>query len=386
VVTRFEFATAQRIIFGAGTLQEAGLLAKTLGRRPLLVTGRDPDRSRLLAGLLGVQGLQAQRFALDGEPRTANIRSGVAQARAASIDSVIAFGGGSALDAGKAIAALVTNPGDPLQYLEVIGQGRTLEHHPLPCLAIPTTAGTGSEVTRNAVLASPEEGLKVSLRHAWMLPRIALVDPELTHGLPPEITASTGLDALTQLIEPYVSNRSNPMTDALCLEGLRRAAASLHRAWENGHDAQAREGMALASLFGGLALANSGLGAVHGLAAPLGGMKPVPHGVACATLLPHVLEANVARLRAGAAEGPALARFTDLARILTGNPEADAEDGVQWVKALVEDLQIPGLRQYGFSSADLESIAVRATKASSMQANPVRLGVDDLTTILGKAL
>ena len=386
MVTRFEFATAQRIIFGAGCLQEAGLLAKALGRKPLLVTGREPARSGRLVELLGSQGVQAQRFMVPGEPQVADIRAGVAQARAASVDLVIAFGGGSALDAGKAIAALITNPGDPLQYLEVIGQGRSLEHHPLPCLAIPTTAGTGSEVTRNAVLAAPEAGLKVSLRHAWMLPRVALVDPELTLGLPPEITASTGLDALTQLIEPFVSNRANPMTDACCREGLRRVAGSLHRAWENGHDLKAREDMALASLFGGLALANGGLGAVHGLAAPLGGLKPVPHGVACAALLPHVLEANLAKLREQDPGGQGIVRFTELAVVLTGNPEAGAEDGVRWVMSLVEDLQIPGLALYGVIVADLEPIAQRATKANSMQANPVLLRVDDLVGILAKAL
>lgn len=386
MMTRFEFATAQRIIFGAGVLQEAGILAKSFGKRPLLVTGRDSSRCLPLAGLLESQGLPVQRFSVPGEPTVSDIRSGVSFAKSVNADVVIAFGGGSALDGGKAIAALVTNQGDPLQYLEVIGQGRALERHPLPCIAIPTTAGTGSEVTRNAVLAAPDQGLKVSLRHAWMLPKVALVDPALTLELPPEITASTGLDALTQLIEPYVSIRANPMTDAICLEGLRRAAGSLHRAWESGRDLKAREDMALASLLGGMALANAGLGAVHGLAAPLGGLKPVPHGVACAALLPHVLEANLRGLRSLGLGHPALPKFLEVARILTGNPEAEAEDGVRWIKALVEDLQIPRLENYGVTTFDLEVVAERSLQASSMKANPLELSAAELLEILGKAM
>lgn len=386
MVTRFEFATAQRIVFGSGVIQEVGHLANALGKRPLVVTGRDSSRCSGLIDLLGSQGLQMQRFSLSGEPTVSDIRSGVSYARSVNADLIIAFGGGSALDGGKAIAALVTNQGDPVQYLEVIGQGRALERHPLPCIAIPTTAGTGSEVTRNAVLTSPEQGLKVSLRHSWMLPRVALVDPELTLDLPPEITASTGLDALTQLIEPFVSTRSNPMTDALCLEGLRRVAGSLHQAWESGHNLKAREDMALASLLGGLALANSGLGAVHGLAAPLGGLRPIPHGVACAALLPHVLEANLQVLRSSDSGNPVITKFMELARVLTGNHDTEAEDGVRWIKALVEELQVPRLERYGLSSSDLEVIAERALKASSMQANPVKLEVGTLVEILAKAM
>lgn len=383
---RFEFATAQRIIFGEGAFQEVGLLAKSLGKRPLVVTGRDASRCQRLIELLVSQEIQPSLFSLHGEPTIMDIRQGSAQAKAMSADMVIAFGGGSALDGGKAIAALSVNPGDPLQYLEVIGQGRSLERHPLPCLAIPTTAGTGSEVTRNAVLTSPDQGVKVSLRNEWMLPQLALVDPVLTLSLPPEITASTGLDALTQLIEPFVSTRANPMTDALCLEGIRRVVRSLRRAWENGHDLQAREDMALASLFGGLALANAGLGAVHGLAAPLGGLRPIPHGVACAALLPHVMEANLRALRSGDSMNSTRMKFAELARVVTGNPDAEAGDGLSWVKALVENLHIRGLREYGLMPEDIDLVIERALKASSMQANPVRLDKNALAEIITKAL
>jgi alcohol dehydrogenase class IV len=253
----------------------------------------------------------------------------------------------------------------------------------LPCIAIPTTAGTGSEVTRNAVLVSPDHGVKASLRHPWMLPSVALVDPALTVGVPAAITASTGLDALTQLIEPFLSVKANPMTDALCLEGVRRAARSLKRAWTDGDDLAAREDMALASLLGGLALANAGLGAVHGLAAPLGGLAPVPHGAACAALLPHVLEAN---LRASGPGSPVWVKFQELAGLLTGNPGADAQDGLRWVQDLVTELRVPGLGRYGLSAADLDLIAERGLAASSMKANPVTFDRAALVAILVKAM
>src|ERR1022692_1675930 len=289
----FEFATAARILFGEGTLRQVPPAAATLGRRALLVTGASPDRAFPLQKALEAAHVSTVPFSVPGEPTLDLIGSAPRD-----FDFVIAFGGGSALDAAKAIAALLTNPGDPLDYLEVIGLGHPLRAPAAPCIAIPTTAGTGSEVTRNAVLASPEHRVKASLRAAGMLPRLAVVDPELTLGLPRSITASTGLDALTQCIEPYVSVRANPMTDLVCVEGIRRAAAALPRVWENGCDREARGEMAWASLLGGMALANAGLGAAHGFAAPVGGMFAAPHGAICAALLPHVMEVNVQALRA----------------------------------------------------------------------------------------
>jgi alcohol dehydrogenase class IV len=296
---------------------------------------------------------------------------------------VIGFGGGSALDLAKAIAALVTN-GDVLRYLEVVGEGRSLEARPLPCIAIPTTAGTGSEVTRNAVLASPEHGVKASLRHGWMLPDAAIVDPWLTHELPPEVTASTGVDALTQLIEPYVSTKLNPMTDGFCREGMQRSARSLRRAWSDGKDAKAREDLAMASLLGGLALANAGLGAVHGLAAPIGGLRPVPHGAACAALLPHVMEANVNGLRR--LKDSRLDRFAEVAQILTGIDGASPEDGVAWIRQCVRELRIPGLSDWGFQASDIAPTANKALNASSIRANPVTFNAIELETILSSSL
>jgi alcohol dehydrogenase class IV len=296
------------------------------------------------------------------------------------------MGGGSAIDAGKAIAALVTNPGDPLQYLEVIGQGQPLTAAPLPFIAIPTTAGTGAEVTRNAVLASGEHRVKVSLRHPLMLARAAIIDPELTYSVPPAVTASTGMDALTQCLEPFVSNAANPMTDALCREGMLRAARSLRRAYNQGEDAAAREDMALCSLFGGLALANAKLGAVHGFAGPLGGMYPIPHGTACAALLAPVMEANIRALRERQPDSPSLARYTEVARLLTGQPQASAEDGAAWARELTAALNIPPLAQYGVRREHFPEIVEKAARASSMKGNPIPLTDTELTAVLETAL
>jgi alcohol dehydrogenase class IV len=323
---------------------------------------------------------------VSGEPTVDLIREGARHAQAAACDVVISIGGGSVIDAGKAIAIIATNGGEPLEFLEIVGKGRAITVPPLPFIAVPTTAGTGSEVTRNAVLGSTEHGVKASLRSPLMLPRVAVVDPELTFGLPPEVTAFTGLDALTQLIEPYVSIRANPLVDAICVDGIQRIASALRRAYHNGADRYARHDMALASLFGGLALGNAGLGVVHGFAAPLGGQWKAPHGVLCAALLPHGMAANVAGLRARAPQHPALERYSAVARLLTGRSEASVEDGIDWIRALSEELSIPALRAWGITEADLPGVAEKAAKASSMQANPLPLTEEELIAVVSAAL
>ena len=382
----FEFATATRIIFGPDSARQLGKVAEGLGRRALVVTGQAPVRVQPLLDLLTVHGLAVVSFATAPEPSLETARAGVALARAHDCDLVVAMGGGSAIDVAKAIAALVTNGGDPLDYLEVIGAGQPIGLAPLPLIALPTTAGTGSEVTRNAVLESPEHQVKVSMRSPLMLPRVAIVDPALTLSLPPAVTASTGLDALTQLIEPYVSQRANPLTDALAQAGIVRVAGALRRAYEHGHDLAARTDMALASLWGGMALANAGLGAVHGLAAPIGGMYGAAHGAVCAALLPHVMAVNVQALRMRAPASPAAARYVDVARWLTGDAAATAAGGAAWVAALVADLRIPRLAEYGIGPHDFAHIIPRARVASSMAANPIPLTDQELTTILTRAL
>jgi len=367
-------------------LRQAGSIVAQMGRRPFVVTGRTMMRAAPLLNELTERGIECAKFSVDGEPTIAVAREGTKRALEGDCDLVIGFGGGSALDTGKVVAALLTNGGDPEDYLEVIGKGKQLICPSAPYIAIPTTAGTGAEVTRNAVLASPEQGVKVSLRSPLMLPRLALVDPELTYSLPPEATASTGLDALTQLVEPYVSTKSNPITDALCREGIRRAARSLRRAYEQGDDAAAREDMMLASLLGGLTLANAGLGAVHGFAGPVGGMFPAPHGAICARLLPHVIAVNVAALRKRSPRSEALGRYDEIGRILTGNTEATADDAVAWAERTCEGLRVPPLASYGITLADLPAIIERATVASSMRSNPVELTPDEMRQILERAL
>ncbi len=378
---RFEFATATRIIFGEGTAATLPELVRNFGTRPLVVTGASTKRASWL-----VSALSAEVFAVPGEPTVDLVREGARCVQNSSCDVIISLGGGSAIDAGKAIATVATNGGEPLEFLDVVGKGRAIVAPPLPFIAVPTTAGTGSEVTRNAVLGSTEHGVKASLRSPLMLPRIALVDPELTYGLPPAVTAASGLDALTQLIEPYVSVRANPLGDAICVAGIRRITGALRRAYHDSANREARRDMALASLYGGLALANAGLGVVHGFAAPLGGSWKAPHGALCAALLPHGMAANVAALRARAPQDPALERYTAIARVLTGRSEASAEDGIDWVRALCVELNVPPLRAWGISEADLPGVVEKATRASSMQANPLPLTGEELLRVATAAL
>jgi alcohol dehydrogenase class IV len=383
---RFEFATAGRIIFGPGTHEECGPLASELGKRALVVHGSNAVRTRPLLASLEAAHIEYSCFEVRSEPTVEQIADGVNQARLAKSEIVIGFGGGSVIDSAKAIAGLVTNPGAILDYLEVIGKGKQLTVPALACVAIPTTAGTGAEVTRNSVLASLDHQVKVSLRSPYLLPRLAVVDPKLTIDLPASVTASTGLDALTQLIEPYVSVRANPVTDGFCVEGMRRVARSLRRAYDQGEDLQAREDMALASLFGGLSLANAGLGAVHGFAAPIGGMFHAPHGAVCAALLPHVMRVNLGALRERLTGSDSLRRYDSVAKILTGSKEATAIDGVHWVNELCKAVKIPGLQSYGITANDSAALVEKAAKASSMKANPIALTPEELTEALQAAL
>jgi len=383
----FDFATANRIIFGCGALQKAGPAAATMGERALVVIGKSVERADPLVDMLRSNRLGVELLSIPHEPTADLIMKGVKLAREWGSDFVIGMGGGSAIDSGKAIAALLNNPGDIYDYLEVIGRGEPLKNPPAPYIAIPTTSGTGSEVTKNAVISSPEHHVKVSLRSRTMLPQLAIVDPELTYSLPPKITASTGLDALTQVIEPYVSILTNPLTDGLCLEGIRRARRSIYKAYRDGSDQQAREDMALASLFGGLALANAKLGAVHGFAGPVGGMFPeAPHGSICGLLLPHVMRVNVIALKKRIPDGGALRRYTEIAKILTQDKNSTPEDGVRWMEDMCSALACPSLSTYGVTEGDLDKVIQKASQSSSMKGNPIRLNTNEMREILSSAL
>lgn len=383
---KFEFATSQRIVFGPGTLSEAGPIAASLGRKALLVTRRSDPATDALRALLDRSWVRHERLRVAGEPTLDSVRAGVRMASDAGCDLVIGFGGGSALDTGKAIAVLLANGGDPLDYIEVIGGGRPFQKPSAPFLAIPTTAGTGSEATRNAVLVSPQQGVKASLRSSTMLPRAAIVDPLLAVGMPRELTAATGLDALTQLIEPFVCTRANPITDALCRDGIRLAVRSLRDACESPYDPRAREDLALASLFGGMALANAGLGAVHGFAAAIGGLFDAPHGAVCARLLAPVIEGNVRALEERLPQSEALARYDEVAILLTGRSDARPSAAVEWLDRLCQDLEVPQLSAYGMKREDFDRVVSQAAAASSMKANPISLTVEELREVLDQAL
>jgi len=378
----FEFATAGRIIFGRGMARRLPELCRERGGRVFAVTGAHPERFEPVWADLRAAGLEVGFFPVAGEPTVETIRHGAAAARAFRAELVLGLGGGGAVDAAKAVAAMATQPGDLFDYLEVIGRGRPLDARPLPIVAVPTTAGTGAEVTRNAVLTSREHGVKVSLRDAAMLPGVAVIDPELTRDCPPAVTAASGMDALVQCLEAYVSLKAQPMTDGLCLEGLRRAARSLETAVRDGGNLDAREDLALAALFSGIALANAGLGAVHGFAAPVGGRFDAPHGAVCAALLAPVWRANVAALRAGG-RTERLERFHTVARLLV--PDGDADSAGAFLEALARRLAIPGLGAYGIREGDFDDLARKAAAASSMKGNPVELDQEALLGILKTA-
>ena len=378
----FSFASASQIIFGNNSVEKVPGLIGNLGKKVLLVTGKNAEKGLRLSNKLSVD-TEVSVFKIKAEPTTEVINDGVTFARQNNCDVVIGFGGGSVIDGAKAIAALVPNLGELMDYLEVIGRGKPLTETPLPCIAIPTTAGTGAEVTKNSVIKSVEHNVKVSLRSDLMYPNVAVLDPVLTYSMSPQLTASTGVDALTHLLETFVSNAANPFIDMLCREGLKRVSRSLVKAYKNGNDSGAREDMALASMLGGMALANVKLGAIHGFAGPMGGMFPIPHGAVCAGLMSAVVEMNIDALKE---QNKDISKFDELTKLLTGNDLARAEDAVVWADNLVKELKIPSLSTFGLSEKDFPVLVEKAKNASSMKGNPLVLRKDQLIWILEKSL
>ena len=345
----------------------------------VLCAGSDPSRHRHLFG-------DVEPVAVCGYPGAAGRRRprGARRGPGGRADAVVAIGGGSVLDLGKAIAVLLGNGTDPLDHLEVVGRGLPIERPAVPYVAVPTTAGTGAEATANAVLASPEHGRKASIRSPYMLPAVALVDPLLTLGCPPAVTASSGLDALTQCLEPFVSPKANPATDAVATDGLRRGARSLRRAYERRRRRDAREDMALCSLFGGIALANAKLGAVHGVAGSSAGWstpRTAPCVPPCSPRWPRRTSARCA----------SATRVTGAGALRHRRPAADRarrrdRRGRRGVAA--RDRGGPGrapLGAVGLQPAQYEEVAEKSAKSSSMQGNPIGLSTDELVAVLRSA-
>ena len=380
----FQFATASKIIFGNNSAEKIPGIISGIGKNILLVTGKKSDRAQKLIERFPKE-FKVTLFNIPAEPAVQTVDSGVELAKRNGCNVVVGFGGGSAIDSAKAIAALVTNKGEVSDFLEVIGKGKPLTERPLPCIAVPTTSGTGAEITKNAVIKSTDHKVKVSLRSELMYPDFAIVDPVLTLSMPSEITASTGIDALTHLLETFVSNQSNPFIDMFCREGMQRISRSLMKAFENGENLKAREDMAMASLLGGMALANVKLGAVHGFAGPMGGMFPMPHGAVCACLLPPVMEINL-RALSEIGDEVGLQKYNEAAAILTGNSASKAADGIEWTKNLVNNLKIPKLSQFGLSENEFGLLTNKAKAASSMKGNPVVLSNGYLKEILSKVI
>ena len=369
----YTFLQPSEILFGHDQSAKTLDVARRFGSRIFLVTGGRSFEALAVAKLL----FGLPRWSVSGEPDVASVDEAVRQCREAGADVVVAVGGGSALDAAKAVAGMVPQDGSVRDYLEQVGD-RKLTKPPLPFVAVPTTAGSGSEATKNAVIRVPDLQVKRSLRHDLLIPRVAIVDPDLSAAAPRPVAASAGLDAFTHLLEGYVSSGATPMTDALALPGIRKAAGGLRTLAEGKPTADSQEAMALASLWGGIVLANAGLGAVHGLVAPLGGRCSIPHGIGCACLLVETMKANVAALRARAPRSAALERYEKVARRLSFETPEKLADGLASLRRL---LGVGSLASYGVTKDDVAPI-VKASRGGSMKYNPIELTDAELEGIV----
>ncbi|HLQ19689.1 MAG TPA: iron-containing alcohol dehydrogenase [Tabrizicola sp.] len=375
-MTPFGITAPGRILFGRGEAAKAPVLIRSFGPRGVVVHGANPVRAAWLVEALGPDVLA---LPCAGEPTLTDLTAALAVAREHQPDWVVSLGGGAALDLGKALAALIPAPDGPMEHLEVVGKGLALKADPLPFIALPTTAGTGAEVTKNAVIGLPEAGRKVSLRDERMVARLAIVDPALTDGCPKAVTLASGLDAVTQVIEPYVSSKATPYSDALTRPVIRPGMEALMRLMQ-GEDREARDRMAWVSLCGGMALANAGLGAVHGFAGVIGGMTGAAHGAICGALLGPVLQVNRA-----AASGQAHARLDEVCAALAGVLGSTADEAPLALQAWAWAEGLPGLVSLGVREDQHTEIVSMATDASSMKGNPVRLSDDQLHTVLSLA-
>jgi alcohol dehydrogenase class IV len=381
----FDFATSNRIIFGPGSLNELPKILESYKKKAFIARSPEPNAFAQLINLLVSTDIELVSLIVEGEPTIENVMEAVNLARENKCNFVIGLGGGSVMDTAKVVATMLTNDGNLIDYLEVVGKGMPIKNRCAPLVTIPTTAGTGSEVTRNAVIAVPEKKVKVSMRSPFILPWVSVVDPLLTLSLPPNVTAYTGMDAFTQVIEPYVSLKANPMTDMFCREGIKNAIYSLQTVFRNGQDEGARTMMSLVSLLGGLCLANAGLGAVHGFAGVLGGMFSAPHGAICACLLPSVIKINIDSLKKRDSNAQALSRYLEIAKLVCRNESASFDEGINWFRDLCKDLQIPSLKYFGVKKEAFPEIVKQSKAASSMKGNPIVLSDDELFKILDQS-
>lgn len=385
----FLFTSTPNIHFGAGRRSDIAAILVPFGKRVLLVTGAKAfDRSPRCRALLEQlsSAFEVERLRVEGEPSPCMVDEAVAAFRPFMPDAVLAVGGGSAVDAGKAIAGLLPLGHSVMEFLEGVGRGKAYPGPSLPFVAVPTTAGTGGETSKNAVLSEQGEGgFKKSFRHEKLVARAVVIDPELMLDCPPDVTAACGMDALTQLLESYVSSRASAVTDALAESGLERVGRCLVSVWRDGGDLEARTGMAYASCLSGLTLANAGLGSVHGMAAPLGALFPIPHGVACGTLVAEATRVNIRALQARDPQSIALSRYAGAGRILSGDAGMNDAHARDLLLAILEgwtaEMGLPLLSDYGIADDDIPRI-VAGSRGNSMQTNPISLEDDEIAGIL----
>lgn len=393
MIKPFVFASTPHIRFGCGVRRELADVLAAFGRKVLLVTGsgsidRLPMAAELFASLAAA--FELRRLRVGGEPSPELVDAAVREHRSWQPDVVLAIGGGSAVDAAKAIAGLLPGGDSVMCYLEGVGEGKRYSGPSTPFVAMPTTAGTGGETSKNAVLSViGPSGFKKSFRDEQLVAHTILLDPELTVSCPPAVTAACGMDALTQLLESYASCKANAMTDALCESGLRAAAQALPAVYHQGQDLEARSAMLYASSISGLTLANAGLGSVHGLASPLGAFFPIPHGVACAALLAEALALNIRALRQRQPESSSLMKYAQAGRILTGVQEmsvaAACEALVNHLRGLAEEMQIPRLCEYGIGEDDIPRL-IEHISGGSMSGNPLELERHELEELIRRCL
>lgn len=393
----FTIARLPRIVFGAGSVGEVPALASGSGQRALVVTGARSLRAAAhwptLEAAFSRAGMSVETVSVDGEPSPQLIDDSVRVYRDRRIDVVVGIGGGSVLDAAKAIAGLLPHGNSVMDHLEGVGRNLPYRGPATPWIAVPTTAGTGSEATKNAVLSvQGAHGFKKSFRHDALVAQIAVVDPELLATCPPELIAANGMDAFTQLLESYVSSRANPFTDALALSGIEAVRDGFFAAWRGGVDANARAGrarMAYASLLSGITLAQAGLGSVHGLASPLGAHFPIPHGVVCGTLVAAATEMNLRALRERMPAHETLDKYARIGSLLSESPPRTSQEACDSLVATLYEwtarLKLPLLGSFGVGAYDIERI-VKGARGSSMQTNPILLSDAEVGDIVRQRL